>query len=441
MPHPKVKCPTPKCKNLKQPDAAVCGTCRLDLRRASAVKPGAPGATTTCACGGPKTREAETCGPCRQVKQREETEARRKQALDAKVERERRLAENAPTAEDTLRIENTEQQTRIRTLEEVVKTYRGKTRVEDALVANLREFIEKNPYRPQLRAPRALKLTGKAKPHEMMPVVSDAHYPEVVDPAAAYGVTYNGDICLRRLEQIRDTVLRYRDLRATSYPVQKITVAVNGDMLSGSIHEELEVTNENPMSEAMVRMSYALFDFGKALAEEVPNVEMIVMPGNHPRLEKKPRHKDKWNNWEWVMGKFVQALARDAFTVTVPKDLVYRHKVFNKIVGLTHGDGVKAQSFAGIPFYSLKQRRDALNALLRSLGAEQLDLVIYGHFHQLLFEEGQGCGFLINGSIKGYDEYIMNTRYAGQTAIQALLTFHPTHGLTDLSRINLGHIQ
>jgi len=25
--------------------------------------------------------------------------------------------------------------------------------------------------------------------------------------------------------------------------------------------------------------------------------------------------------------------------------------------------------------------------------------------------------------------------------IQALLTFHPRHGLTDLSRINLGHIQ
>jgi hypothetical protein len=48
---------------------------------------------------------------------------------------------------------------------------------------------------------------------------------------------------------------------------------------------------------------------------------------------------------------------------------------------------------------------------------------------------------LINGSIKGYDEYILKTKYSGQTPIQAPLTFHPRHGLTDLSRINLGHIQ
>jgi hypothetical protein len=42
---------------------------------------------------------------------------------------------------------------------------------------------------------------------------------------------------------------------------------------------------------------------------------------------------------------------------------------------------------------------------------------------------------------KGYDEYILKTKYSGQKPIQALLTFHPRHGLTDLSRINLGHIQ
>jgi len=151
--------------------------------------------------------------------------------------------------------------------------------------------------------------------------------------------------------------------------------------------------------------------------------------------------KNAWNNWEWVMGKFVQALARDTFNVIVPKDLVYRHKVFNQTIGLTHGDGVKAQAFAGIPWYSMKQRRDAMQALLKSLGLEQLDLLIYGHFHQLIYEEGSGCSLLINGSIKGYDEYILKTKYSGQIPIQALLTFHPRHGLTDLSRINLGHIQ
>ena len=81
-----------------------------------------------------------------------------------------------------------------------------------------------------------------------------------------------------------------------------------------------------------------------------------------------------------------------------------------------------------------------MQALLKSLGMPQLDLLIYGHFHQLIYEEGSGCGMLINGSIKGYDEFILKTKYSGQTPIQALLTFHPRHGMTDLSRINLGHV-
>lgn len=441
MPHRRVPCPTKGCKNLKEATAKTCSVCRLKERtkdtEARSICPG----YGPHKCGGRKDPDSEMCQVCRRLQAREERDARMRRQHEERAAADARIAAGQPNETDVLKEETSELRSRVRQLEETVKTYRSKTRVEDALVSNIREFIEKNPYRPQLRAPRQLKLTGKAAPHEMWPVISDAHYPERVDPAAAYGISYDGDICLRRMEKVRDAVIRYKDLRASAYPVQKIVCAVNGDMLSGNIHEELEVTNELPIGEAMVKMAYALYDMGKAFAEEVPNVDMIVMPGNHPRLERKPRMKNAWNNWEWVMGMFIQALARDQFTVIVPKDLVYRHKAFNQVIGLTHGDGVKAQAFAGIPWYSMKQRRDAMQALLKSLGMPQLDLLIYGHFHQLIYEEGSGCGMLINGSIKGYDEFILKTKYSGQTPIQALLTFHPRHGLTDLSRINLGHVQ
>lgn len=356
------------------------------------------------------------------------------------ADREKRLVSGQANPEDLLKEENSELRARTRSLEEVVKTYRSKDRVEDKLVREIMGFIEASPYKPQLR-PAPKHVAGKGTDHEMVAMVSDAHYPEVVDPLAAFGVRYNGDVCMRRLEYLRNKVIRYRDLRATSYPTRKLTVAVNGDMLSGNIHEELEVTNELPIGEALVKMAYALLDMGLAFRESFPEVEFVVMPGNHPRLTKKPRLKDKWNNWEWVLGKFLAGLAADKFHVTVPKDLVYVHPVFNQKIGITHGDGVKSASFAGIPFYGLKQRRDALQGLLKTLQMPQLDMLLYGHFHQLLFEEGAGCGMVINGSIKGGDEYIMSTRYSVQQPVQALLTFNAKHGLTDLSRINLGHIQ
>src|SRR5262249_23610709 len=149
-----------------------------------------------------------------------------------------------------------------------------------------------------------------------------------------------------------------------------------------------EVTNELPITEALIKMSYMLYDMGRAFAEHFPAVEMVVIPGNHPRIQKKPRYKDKWNNWEWAMGEIVRAHAKDEFKVTVPKEMVYRHRVFDQVLGMTHGDGVRSNSFAGIPFYGMKQRRDALQALFRSLKQQQIDMMIMGHFHQFLFEKG-----------------------------------------------------
>jgi len=148
---------------------------------------------------------------CRRLQAREERDARVRRQQAERAAADARLAAGQPNETDVLKEEASELRSRVEQLEETVKTYRAKTRVEDALVANIREFIEKNPYRPQLRAPRELKLTGNAAPHEMWPVISDAHYPERVDPAAAYGISYDGDICLRRMEKVRDAVIRYRD--------------------------------------------------------------------------------------------------------------------------------------------------------------------------------------------------------------------------------------
>lgn len=357
--------------------------------------------------------------------------------------REKRLAEGRPTDEDLLRDENTEMRTRLKSLESVVSTYRNQARIEDRIVEDIRQLFEYNPYRPQLdlKATRIPSSAKKATPHEMLLLLSDAHYPERVDPAAAFGVSYGGATCMNRMSYITRKTLRFAELHSSAYPIRKLTVAVNGDMLSGNIHDELEVTNEKPIGEALVEMGSALIDMGSAFAQRFEEVEFVVMPGNHPRLEKKPRMKNAWNNWEYVLGHYVKAAVKDLFTVTVPKDLVYVHQVFNKRIGITHGDGVKSNSFAGIPFYGMKQRRDAIQALLKDLGQPQIDMLCYGHFHQAIFEEGSGCSLVINGSIKGYDEYIIKTKYSGQRPLQLLLTFHERHGLTDINRINLGHIQ
>lgn len=346
-----------------------------------------------------------------------------------------RRAAGVETEADVVKRDNVLLRADLAATRAVVKKLDDRAQLEDRLLQEVSQYIRDTPYRPSF-TPFKHKAVSPGE-HEMLLALSDAHFPEVVNPDEAMGLSYGPETCRRRLEHVRDTVIRYRDLRAKAYPTRKLTVVVNGDMLSGNIHEELEVTNAFPMSEALVKMAYMLLDMGLAWRSAFPEVELIVMPGNHPRLTKKPRSKGKWDNWEWVLGQFVKALAGDRFAVTVPKAIVHAFPIFGKRIGASHGDGVKAQSFAGIPHYAMKTRRDAMQALLKSIGEPTLDMLLYGHFHQLIYDEGSGCSLVINGSVKGGDEYGITTRYSAPSAVQALMTFHPKHGMTDLSRINL----
>lgn len=320
------------------------------------------------------------------------------------------------------------------------KPEKERLRIEDRLLDEVKAFLRTSQRQPAVLRP-VVKKGGQASPHEMVLMLSDTHFPEVVDPQTAMGLKYDADICKARLEKIRDVAIRYKDLRASSYPVRKLTVAVLGDMLSGDIHEELEITNQFPMSEALVKLAYLLNSMGRAFAEEFPQVELIFMPGNHPRLTKKPRHKNKWNNWDYVLGHFVSALSDKQYVVQVPKDIVYIHEVFQYRIGMVHGDGVKSASFAGIPWYGMKSRRDAIQALLRHLKQPAIDYLLMGHFHQFLYWQGTDCDLFINGAVKGGDEYSIDTRHSSTDPVQGLLTFHEKHGLTDISRINLKEIR
>jgi DNA repair exonuclease SbcCD nuclease subunit len=89
----------------------------------------------------------------------------------------------------------------------------------------------------------------------------------------------------------------------------------------------------------------------------------------------------------------------------------------------------------------MKQRREAVQALLRHLGQPQVDYLAFGHFHQPTMLVGTDATIIINGSVKGGDEYSIGNYFGSQDPVQLLLTFHEKHGLTDTSQINLKEIR
>lgn len=357
-----------------------------------------------------------------------------------------RRLQDEQTVEDKLRDDLDHYKARVKEAETVIKRYKEQESVESRLARHIEHAIENNPYnQPLAKAPGSSGGKVTAKPHEFLLCVSDAHYGEVVRPEEALGLKYDTDIARRRIEHVRNTAFRFHELRSESYPVNKITIAVLGDMLSGIIHEELEVTNEIVMVDQATEMAHMLYNLYADCSERFPAVEMVVIPGNHPRLHKKPRHKQKFNNYEFMMGKMVEGMVKAnagdnaALTVKVPRDLAYVHTIFDYRIAMMHGDGVMSNSFAGIPFYGLRQRREAIQALMSTVGEERIDMLLMGHFHQYMDWKGE-CDVVINPSIKGGDEFGISTRLQAPEAMQLLMEWHPEHGRTATNYINLEHI-
>jgi predicted phosphodiesterase len=354
----------------------------------------------------------------------------------------KRIATDTRTEEDRLRDENASLRGDLKRAAKILQGFEERARVEDRLAQAIAEQLSTADLETRAVPPKAEARNSTAKGHEFLALLSDAHFGEVVNPEEALGLNYDTEVSRERIAYWRDTVIRYAQLRRASYPVDKLTVAVLGDMLSGDIHHELSITNEMLLSEQASEMAHILFNVAEDFVTEFPAVEFIVLPGNHPRTTKKPKHKTKYDNWEWIMGQMFAGMvdkAGLAAEVKVPKSLVHTHQIFDTRIGMWHGDGVKSASFAGIPFYGMRQQREAIQALMSQLGLSRIDMLVMGHFHQHLYWQGE-CDILINGSIKGGDEYGISTRLSAPDPIQVLLEFHPEHGLTAQEHITLKHI-
>jgi hypothetical protein len=205
-------------------------------------------------------------------------------------------------------------------------------------------------------------------------------------------------------------------------------LAIGGDMFSGDIHEELSRTNEMPVMPLVLDLYGVLIECIQKLATHFGKVFIPCVTGNHSRTTRKPQHKDRNQmNFDWLLycllEKYFEKDKSIRFLVPNGPDAAYA--VYGKRYRLTHGD----QFFGGDGMIGAlgpiirgdhkKRGRDA------QLG-DGYDCLIMGHWHQLI----QMQRVIVNGSLKGYDEYAYNNNFGFEPPKQALWITHPDHGIT-----------
>lgn len=261
-------------------------------------------------------------------------------------------------------------------------------------------------------------------------LLSDLHWGEVVDPQQIGGVNkFNLSIAQKRLKHTVSTAIDLCRILDAGMRYDGIVVPLAGDNCSGDIHEELQATNELPTIPTILDLATHLESAIRLLADSFGKVHLPCVTGNHGRNTRKVWAKDRTRtSFDWLLYKLLQRafLADKRVTLDIADGPDQPFTVNNRRYLLTHGDRLGSGGDGMIGFLGPVTRGDHKRRTRQQQINAPYDTMICGHWHQYVHTQR----LIVNGSLKGYDEYAYTEAFPFELPQQALWIVHQKHGET-----------
>lgn len=266
--------------------------------------------------------------------------------------------------------------------------------------------------------------------------LSDVHLDEVVRPEQINWVNgFDRDIAEKRLRLFFENTIRLAQDYLHGLTYEGIVLPLGGDLFSGIIHEELIETNAATIFESLLHWSEPMVAGIRLFRDAFGRVFLPCVVGNHGRRQRKPHAKNRaQDNFDWffyhLLSKLLSGEKGIEFTISEAADQPYQ--VYSTRYLLTHGDQFRGGSgIAGMLSPLLlgdSRKRERENAVKRPY-----DYLIMGHWHQLAFLRG----LIVNGSVKGYDEYAYVSNFRFEPPRQAFWITDANDGVTITAPIHV----
>lgn len=250
--------------------------------------------------------------------------------------------------------------------------------------------------------------------------LSDFHLSEVVAPGDCNNINvYNSVICANRLwavlESARSIIKRHQSM----YKVASIWSPMLGDMISGSIHQELALTNDLPDTSAAVLASRLLYIFYQELAALGLSIEIDAVYGNHPRLSLKQYTKrTAQTNLDYLVYQVLEDRFEhnDQISLTAHTSQIALKKIYNWTILAEHGIAVSHGGEEALEGKLRKMFDDPMFRKATGNKGTSVDQVVIGNLHKLKFLSGT----VVNGCLTGSSELTTAWRLQPIPASQAL---------------------
>jgi len=258
---------------------------------------------------------------------------------------------------------------------------------------------------------------------------SDLHWGEVVHPSQIGGVNkFNVEIAHKRLDRLGERAVRLLSIISPKLDYPGIVLVLGGDMISGNIHDELAATNELNSMPAVLDLYGRLVALIEMLADKFGKVFCPCVSGNHGRDTHKIWSKDRHHtSFDWLLYCFLakrfEGNKRVSFLIPDGPDAYY--KIYDHRYLLTHGDQFRGgDGVVGAlgPIVRGDHKKRSRNAQIDM----EYDTLLLGHWHQYIHL----TRLIVNGSLKGLDEYAYSNNFPFEVPQQALWLTHPKYGIT-----------
>jgi predicted phosphodiesterase len=285
-------------------------------------------------------------------------------------------------------------------------------------------------YQPPEWLGKAIK-RGDDSPGVPTLFLSDIHYGETVFPGQVNGVNeFNLTIARARMRRTVEKAIHLCRLLSAKMNFPGFVLPLGGDMISGDIHEELATTNELASIPTVLELFDLLVSVIDRLLEEFPFIFIPCVGGNHGRNTKKTWAKNRnHTSFDWMLyqmlARHYKARGETRVTFFIPDGPDALYRIYGYKILLTHGDQFKAgDSIIGAlgPIMRGDQKKRARNQAVNMV----YDMIMMGHWHQY----SHSRRILVNGSMKGYDEYAYFGNFGYEAPTQAFFMTHPKYNIT-----------
>lgn len=216
-------------------------------------------------------------------------------------------------------------------------------------------------------------------------MLSDWHYGALCDSQWNY---YDTNVAEERSEQLVAKTQSY----ILSLGITDLIVEINGDMCEGMINIGNRVASEESVVEQIINVSKLLSKCILSLKPYVNSIKVVTTLGNHGRLTPNRKEQaDERENFEMLIPEFLRLTLGDDIPIVTSQGLDFvKYEFDDKIICLSHGHHDKATS--------------AIDNMIRVYKVVP-DEIHLGHWHHMSDLNDSNIHVVVNGSIKGVDDF------------------------------------